>query len=478
MEKVARSTSSDPVQEKLRQHKANFNAKVSALISDVINLKKLMNGAPNHFFKEKSKITEPIPADPATIIGVLASDFQNLAQEANAIISEQIDYAKNRRKAQPKQNQPIITSSDSQYYLISEASNVLTRFFTYILNPAFGSKAREKRYRTSLLSASATLDKDLKRLQSLIVGSGPKTIFEASKVLDKIEDNFSFLLTGLQTYQVEVGNQTSTEAGLIENPKPKELSPVPKSEEKPNVSVKSQENNEEPAKEINQDISKMILDYQRNSGNFLGLEDNVFWNLIKQYNDKDNKDKSKIIPQMLVEYNKLLEQARKSSKVQGNSLEEILNNKANIKSGTINNSSLETIAQNMFGKWVGKLTHQLNPFDKTSAMRLDVYNNVDVCRKKMDEVMNSLQKEMNPEALSILLAEVNKGLLRVRELMRGLNSSVGNKDMGFGNSFMNMLERGKITDQSINLQPDQKQKLDKMLRHKQLQELSKMYSRK
>ena len=53
----------DPAQEKLRQSKAAWNKSVSAFINDVIHFKKLMNGWPSKYFKERSKITLPIPAD-------------------------------------------------------------------------------------------------------------------------------------------------------------------------------------------------------------------------------------------------------------------------------------------------------------------------------------------------------------------------------------------------------------------------------
>src|ERR1700678_1249493 len=90
----------DAVQQKLRRNKASLNKETSIFINNLINFKKLMNGAPNLFFKEKSKIINPIPADPATIIGSLAGDFQDIVSKSNAIIQEQINYSKNRRQKQ------------------------------------------------------------------------------------------------------------------------------------------------------------------------------------------------------------------------------------------------------------------------------------------------------------------------------------------------------------------------------------------
>lgn len=108
MEKTARRPSTDPVQERLRQNKALWNKEVSTFINDLIHFKKTMNGWPSKFFKERSRITSPVPADPATIIGSLAGDFQELVNKGNAVIQEQLDYSKNRRQRQPKQlNLPL-----------------------------------------------------------------------------------------------------------------------------------------------------------------------------------------------------------------------------------------------------------------------------------------------------------------------------------------------------------------------------------
>src|SRR6478736_333926 len=98
MIKIARKPSSDPIQEKLRQMKAQWNKDVSVFITDLINLKKTMNGWPSKFNMERSFIKDPIPSDPNTIIGVLASDFQELAQRGNAIVQQQLEYSKTRRK--------------------------------------------------------------------------------------------------------------------------------------------------------------------------------------------------------------------------------------------------------------------------------------------------------------------------------------------------------------------------------------------
>ena len=137
MIKSARKSSLDPIQEKLRQSKADVNKDISAFVNDLIHFKKLMNGWPNKFHMEKSFIKDPIPADPNTIMGSLAGDFNNIAQECNNVVKQQLEYAKIRRKKQPKQmDLPLGTApapvpaptnqlplfANTLYSLISESS--------------------------------------------------------------------------------------------------------------------------------------------------------------------------------------------------------------------------------------------------------------------------------------------------------------------------------------------------------------------
>jgi hypothetical protein len=88
----------DPIQQSLREKKALWNKKVSVLIENVIQLKQMMNGKVSKFSTEKSKITEPIPNNPASILSELMQDFTEILKEGNDIVSAQKDYSENRKK--------------------------------------------------------------------------------------------------------------------------------------------------------------------------------------------------------------------------------------------------------------------------------------------------------------------------------------------------------------------------------------------
>lgn len=245
IEKSARKPSSDPAQEKLRQDKASWNKEVSLFLNDVIHLKKMMNGWPSKFFKERSRITQPIPADPATILGTLANDFAQLAQRGEGIVQEQLNYSKSRRQKQPKAPVAPPTAPEGtgatvtpptapptpapptgadlskqlaaweiKYDLVSEASNPITRFVTKLLTPTIGfdEAARIRRLRMTLLRGCVETLKALKRLQKEIVKSSDESIAESHKIMTDVWNHWTIVARGFQAAQM-LRPETAMDAG-------------------------------------------------------------------------------------------------------------------------------------------------------------------------------------------------------------------------------------------------------------------------
>lgn len=269
MIKVARKPSSDPLQEKLRQNKALWNKDISAFISDLINLKKTMNGWPSKFFQEKSFIKDPIPADPVTLLGVLSGDFQELAQKGNSIVQEQLDYSKTRRKRQvkPPPGQPsaaptaapeqpsapdlsqqletpttaslvvdmikVAAHFEDKYDLVSLGSNPMSRFFTRLLNPTFGpfgltEAAKVRRVRKQLLDASATTYKKLENLQVSIVKSSKSSIQKSNEIMRDAWTDWDTVRSGFKTYKGLMPVTVADPGGEL--PEPKEVEEIKKKE--------------------------------------------------------------------------------------------------------------------------------------------------------------------------------------------------------------------------------------------------------
>ena len=486
MEKTARKPSTDSNQERLRQNKANWNKEVSSFVNDLIHFKKMMNGWPSKFFKERSRITEPVPADPATIIGSLAGDFQDLVNKGNSVIQEQLNYSKTRRQRQPKQmNLPFsepgkppspeapkpeapdlskqlqlnLSASNhaSDYYLISEASNPLTRFFTRLLNLSIGNSegAHIKKYRMSLLNAAIQMVNDLKKLQEAVVGSGPQSIFVAGKLLDKTENNWVFLSSGFQAYQDTLPGGAKDVGGKIN---------VPPSA-KGTTSQTHQISGDKTISMADAIISD-IQGFSNTFANISGMSD--LKNLALKFSQSDGIEKQQFAAALLNAYQQVLTtlSAQKNIPTQKS-----FNDIARLESRKTSSAQdqLEAVAQG----FLGKLQHQLSPFDKTSALRLHVYKHSNTNRVLLDKIMDSLSDGLNVEQLTPLLNEVGSNMLKIRTLMNGLASTI--RGVGHQPQFMNMLEHGRLGDYGVDLSPKEKINLEKMLKQKQLRELTKKY---
>ncbi len=501
MEKTARRPSTDPVQERLRQNKANWNKEVSTFINDLIHLKKTMNGWPSKFHKERSRIIEPIPADPATIIGSLAGDFQDIVNKGNSVIQEQLNYSKTRRKRQPKQlglpfpppapGTPAATpatppastpatpelskqlelglASDNNYYLISEASNPLTRFFHRLLSPGIGltsEGARIRKYRMSLLNAALQTYKDLKKVQSSIVGSGPQSIFVASKLLDKAENNWVFLSSGFKAFQDTLPKGAADTGSKIDIPPSLKGAPPTEGSVTPAPGAGLTDPQVMAAMGAVQDIQR----YANTFKGVAGMSD--LKKAAQQFDKALPADKLKFAGELLRLYRQVLIQlsANKMIPVQNSFADVIAMETKNEPPTTASSQDqLQAVAQG----FLGKLRHQISPFDKTSAFRLDIYKMAAANRKILDKIMDHLSTGLNAETLSPLMAEAGSNMLKIKTLMNGLTSTI--RGVGYQPEFMSMLERGRLGDYGVDLDPKQKIDLERMLKQKQLRELTQMY---
>jgi hypothetical protein len=456
MLKEARKPSTDPIQEKLRQDKAALNKTVSEFIDDLIHFKKLMNGHPNKFHPEKSKINDPIPADAVTIIGSLANDFNEIATKTNKIIQQQNEYSKNRKKRQPKQmnlpfaspaspqlNLPGITSIYNEYNLIAEGSNPITRFFARLLNPGIGGseKARVNKYRMSLLSSAVDTWKNLEKLQEIIMLSSPESIFSASKLLYKIENQWSFIIQGFLTYETSAVSKEIKQDNNLEN---------------------ETISNNNTTNVIDEDPALLALkDFQRNADNFIELD---LKSVRKSALDFVKKSKnSKMKEDFLLEYNNLIAAANIKFGTNGKTLEEIFIQKNNLKSE----------AQNFMTKYLGKAKHQLNPFDKTSAFRLDIYKFAKIAKQEINKVMNLLEKGMSINELKPLITSVGNHIFSIREVMKSLDSTI--RGINFNKPFMEALEERNIFEHNPNLTIEQKERLKKLIEMRSLRNITNTY---
>lgn len=449
MNKIARKPSSDPVQEKLRESKSQWNKSVSEFIKNLIDLKKTMNGWPSKFHMERSFIKDPIPSDPHSILGVLASDFQELANSGNNIIQQQIEYAKNRKQKQQKGtpnsnlSQQLLSAS-IEYELIAEGSNPITRFFSRLKGPWLGDspEARARKYRLAMLRACSLLEKDLKKFEAQILGSSGESIFIAGKMLYQIDNHLKFVLESLNGFKA----MEKTDNYNAPN--------------EPELNINSNEIDT---------ANKSITDFRKNYANFTDLDGA----LVKQFSTlilkflSDDSVKEQLAPEINSIYQLILTDINNKHKTTSDNLGDVL-----IKSKT---ASLEIVAQNILDKWVGKINHKINPFDKTSPLRLDVSKQASEVITLINQLMNSLEQGLVTEQVKSLLNEINNKMIIIKSLMRPLEATIRNKL--FDKTFVDLLQDNKLTDYDSSLNKKQKEHLERMVQNKQFRDLTNIYSR-
>ncbi len=480
MQKLARKPSSDPAQEKIRQSKASWNKEVTVFINDLISLKKTMNGWPSKFHKERSKINDPIPGDPNTILGVLASDFQELAQRGNQIIQYQIDYSKNRRKKQDKSpdlSKQLNLFSDSDFNLISEGSNPVSRFFARMLNTSIfgGPEAASKRFRMAALSANIDIYDNLNRLQEYIVMSTPESIFNSQKVFQNILNQWGFFKQGF-LIQKDLNLPPDSKDKLEAPPKkPEAGESLDTSEGKPAQEPELTPEPPKPAGPIPEQVELLdsvkfaIEDFKRNILNFTDLDHKDLNALIIGYSQASNfKAKLDIAPKLLEEYKKILNQANLNNQTNASSLKEIL--KLKKKASVINK-----LAQGFLQKWINNLSHKAFS-DKTSAFRLSIYDNCKIVKKQIDDLMDSLEKELNSEEIKKIITTVDHKFMLITVAMNALYKNLSGKELS--KEFIDLLHKNQATEYGFDLNEDQTKRLEKMLLQRQLRDLAKDFATK
>lgn len=492
MIKSGRKPSSDPIQEKLRLEKATWNKGVSSFVNDLIHLKKMMNGWPSKFHMEKSFIKDPIPADPATIIGSLAGEFQDIAQKGNKIVQQQLDYSKSRRKRQMKQlNLPtpatpttpaapaapatpdlsqqlsLPVSAGHYFDLISEGSNPISRFFTRLLTPTIGisEAARVRKYRMSLLSSCLKTYKDLGKLQVEIVKSSKDSINNSNKILHQTWNDWSLVSRAFFIYRSNMPETIENAGGELNKSKERDkekskddiINPTPSVntlipgdfEHDPSKAEIDRLEPSHPVEFNSQEIislaSAAIKDYstviRKKNINLLIPDINVLRHFIDVAGKFKMPSKNKLQDAQAVvkSYRALVDVLNIFHSTNSSSLEQMLSDVVmkleskipvkkttadlNIEKQQIYSIQMEKVAQDFLKKWFGKTRHQLSMFDKTSAYRLDIYKMCGEMRKIIDQIMDSLEKDMKVDDLEPMINQINRNMTSLRGFMRAIHYS-------------------------------------------------------
>lgn len=456
--KEARKPSSDPVQEKLRQEKAAWNKETSAFVSALINFKKLMNGQPSKFFMQKSMIKNPIPSDPAMLIADLVDDFQSIVQKAKNITEHQLAYSKTRKKKQPQAPVGIpsetpppadltqqltqgLRAASLESQLVVEASNPLSRFISKFRGSWFGDtpESRLHKYRKSLLKSTLELDKEFSKMEDEIIGSSPESIFIAARLLKKVGDRLAFLSGSVHSFQM--GSERDQEPTQTDSPQ----------------ILKAQD---------------AVQDFLRHESNFKDLNLKLkkeLHDLHAQFLRAAPTEKEKIAIQVLEVYRALLDATGAKHGIVATDFRDLLNKIQDLPQEMPKEASL--MAQGSFlTKWLGKLKHKVSPFDKTSALRLDIYRLIGETRTLVDHMMNDLEKDLDLDAFQRSMTDIMEKVASMQELMTPLISTI--KEKMLDPDFMKKFKSQHVLDYRFDVADPMFQKtLQQWRRREQLKEL-------
>jgi hypothetical protein len=522
MEKVARKPSSDPVQEKLRKHKDEWNHNVTQFIEQVKQYKKMMNGFPSKFHMEKSKIVNPLPLDSTSIISNLAGVFKDLAIDSTRIVAEQEQYSKTRRKkmpkkpgtptspvAQPTQTTPDLSAqlskAEAEYELTVEGSSPLSRFLSRFHGPWFGdsAEARKRRYRLSMLKIMVRLDKKFSLLETEIMGKSPKStyksgqwFFSIEKDVDKLEGLLVDFSAGIKpednkTIKNEEAKTAPAESKETVSP-PENKAPVPAQETKV-VPIKTEapaENKAAPPQLTNldpADVASMVRDFERNRLHILGLDEKLFpvmlelrksFNKALEDNVKNNTNEydPKLLSDIVQNYYELVNKIKAKRSVEGKTLEEVKHNIVKKKASEVTSvDKMDKFAQRTLKKWVGKARHFLSS-DDTSAARRDILSIVEACRTQIESLLDHLEEETfdfnhMKEQISLLKSQTEG----IGSLIRPMMSAI--KGLRFDKPFIDLVQNKKLLDYNLDMPKEQRDRLMKSLEREQDLDLKKMYRR-
>jgi hypothetical protein len=455
MEKTGqRKTYRDPALNKIVQEKAAWNKQVSALINDIIHFKKSMNGWPSKYYKERTRITQPVPIDLGGILGQIAGEFQEITNRGNAILQEQSDFAKSRTKrhtertldrleqtrgletpqapagapAKPDLAKEIgkgMTAADNsmsivklaseleaKYELESIASNPFSRFITRLFNPkfGFGEGARIRRLRMTMLDNCVKSYKALKGLHKEIVKSGKGSIVNSHKMMTSIWNYWNAVNRLFSTYKaIRPTTVVADEGGPIEEDE----------ELKKERAIEEGRDPDEPqaepvASNTTANAVAMIRDYKANVTS-LGSDPEIARRL---------QDLNSIVDRILA-----APAGKKVSVVESSGIEQAYQEAirlVNAEWGTTGSTFRDIVSQKQAQsgtktaqRQLGKLRHQLIP-GATSGQRLEIYKFITQIKKDLDSVMNLLEAGFDQEQLSTTISQVNREMSTLRTMMRSL----------------------------------------------------------
>lgn len=383
----------DPRHKALKQHKKNWNKAMKELILRMKAFQKALNGKGDHRYAlPTSKLHEPIPPELINFINTLSTNYEAVASEALKITTEQNEFARGRQQAKA---QPKVAS------LQLEASNKLTRLWQYIKSPFLSEE--NKKLRIGLLRSLAKMEILFEEFEGNILSSGDKSIFKALEKMIAIDAEFGYVYgTFNSLYALEQLDQNKKEK------------PKPPGNLQPNVSSIAK--------------AEYLIDDVDNLANINGIENTKsmaeFDKLVINFiHEKDTDKKIKLADQIILYYNRMLDNANKLLRKNAPSFAQLFEQtkqQAVVK-------ELNTVASNFLSRWLQKQKHKISPFDRTSGNRIDIALASESCRETLDQLMDTLEDQLDQNTVGSGILELLEKIKTLKIKMAPFHSLVRGK---------------------------------------------------
>lgn len=460
MPRMPQGKSKDPNQQRLRDHKREWSDSTSALIAKIIAFKRGLNGRGDaKVGLPPSSIKEALPTEVGSLLNQLATDFQKIVADAESIIAEQDNYSKTRRRRRPK-GAPGVTApsvepsasplaeepdkdkivdtlsrigSQSDYYLEAVASNKLTRIWQYITS-IFSRKEFSKQ-RIGLLSQSADLLNSLEEFENAILSIRIDSIPAA---IGKYKD-FKYVFNAFDGTYSGVVDLIARKSGIKipekNEKKPEADNSLNKPADKPKEVVNDSTVNpvtpvdNKPKEKTSPQISKIKQDIHSIFNANLAKDEVI--NLGKMIEEHDNEEDPHMKPmweeRIQDSYKDLLtnianEVQKKYGPAQIKNLQDILNHiKKNKTALEISESEFIKVAHNAITRSLKRNLLKTLKFNKTSVVRLQISELIDDTYKIINQIMDSLEKDLSVEEINGLLEKMKENMEGIKKPLHVLN---------------------------------------------------------
>jgi len=306
------------------------------------------------------------------------------------------------------------------------SSNVLTRMVSRLDIPLFDKDAkREHKYRMSVLNGLVDLKQSLDYFSQNILGTSGESIFKAIQYLSSSNRQLDSIISTLNVYTQEEKDQQKENSEEFENL-----------------------------------VKNIIHDFNLNKLNFDFNESSYFLQLDKLI-DKYLSGNLFLEDEIIDNYKKLLSSL--SANKEG-SLSDIFQKR--LKSTASLTGDVK--------KWFGNLLHNFSLFDKTSAVRLEAANKAKDALKLVNDVIDIVEKELDPYELFESFSELKNILNYIKITIKPLSDLT--KGMGYSDEFIKMLEKNKLNEFSVGLSDKEKKTFENYLNRKDYKNLANIYN--